>query len=187
MKKLMIAAVTAILSAAVFADEPAQGANEVEKKPGRQLRMREGGFGMRAREGGMGMRSREGGFGMAGGAINDPIVRAVMNPKVAEGIGLSDEQKAKLAEFKGGRGANRELQKKVGEGMKRQMELLQAETIDEAAVMASIDEVFEVRKQMAKEQTKRLIAIRSVLTPEQIKKARELMNEKRAAEKSKRK
>lgn len=176
MKKLMMVAVAALLSAVVFADEPAQGAKEGEKRPDRQMRVRKGRTGEHV---------REGGFGMMGGGVNDPIVRAVMNPKVAEGIGLSEEQKAKLAEFKGAREANRELQKKVGEGMKRQMELLQAETIDEAAVMAAIDEVFEVRKQMAKEQTKRVIAIRSVLTPEQIKKARELMKEKRSAEKQK--
>ena len=57
----------------------------------------------------------------------------------------------------------------------RQVELMKAEKVDEAAVMKAIDEVFELRKQMAKEQVKRVIEIKSILTPEQIAKAREEM------------
>ena len=55
----------------------------------------------------------------------------------------------------------------------RQFELMKADKIDEAAVMKAIDEVFELRKEMAKAQVKRVIAVKSVLTPEQIEKARE--------------
>lgn len=113
------------------------------------------------------------------GAPMDPLMHIVMNPKVAEKIGLSEEQKAKLKELQPKRGANKELNEKISAGMKREMELLNAEKIDEAAVMATIDEVFEIRKELAKEQTKRLIAIKSVLTPEQIKAAREAMKEMR--------
>lgn len=108
-----------------------------------------------------------------GGAMHDPVVAAVMNPRVAEAIGLSDEQKAKLAEFKTKRGENREINEKIRLGMQRQMELLKAEPVDEAAVMAAIDEVFEARKEVAKAQTRRLIAVRAILTPAQIAKARE--------------
>lgn len=108
-----------------------------------------------------------------GEAPADPLVFMVMNPHFAEKLGLSEEQKAKLGELKGNRASSRELGAKVGTGMKKQMELLKAEPIDEAAVMAAIDEVFEARKVIAKEQTKRLITILSILTPEQIKMARE--------------
>lgn len=111
------------------------------------------------------------------GAAMDPVVRMIMNPKVAEAIGLTDEQKAKLEALKPARGENRQANEKVRQGMKKQIELLNAETIDEAAVMAAIDEVFEARKEIAKAQTKRLIDTKSVLTPEQIKKAREMMRE----------
>ena len=43
--------------------------------------------------------------------------------------------------------------------------------------MKAIDEVFELRKEMAKEQAKRVIAVKSILTPEQIAKAHEEMKQ----------
>ena len=89
----------------------------------------------------------------------DPIVRMVSNPAIAEKLGLSDEQKAKLKEIKGDNEANREAQKKAREATMKQVELMKAEKVDEAAVMAAIDEVFELRKAMAKEQAKRVIAV----------------------------
>ena len=166
MNKLMMVAVAALVSAACFADESAPEAKRPERRMGRPP---------------MGERAMMGGAGMMG----DPIMWAVMNPKAAEMIGLSDDQKAKLKELQGSRGGNRELQEKVRKGMEKQMELLKAEKIDEAAVMAAIDEVFEARKAVAKEQTKRIIAVRALLTPEQVSKATEAMKELRASRASK--
>ena len=153
MKSLIIVAVAA-LSCVAFADGGPEGGARPEG--GRR------GFG--PREGGMGP--------MMGG---DPIVRMVSNPAVAEKIGLSDEQKAKLKELKGDREANRAAQDKVRAATMKQLDLMKAEKIDESAVMAAIDEVFELRKAMAKEQAKRVIAVKSVLTPEQVAKAHEEM------------
>lgn len=116
---------------------------------------------------------------MMGGGMMDPLARAVMNPRLAEKIGLSDDQKAKLAAFRAAKPMDAELQAKVRAGMEKQVELLKAEKIDEAAVMAAIDEVFEARKAIAKAQTKRTIEIRSILTPEQVAKALEAMKEVR--------
>ena len=116
-----------------------------------------------------------------GGAAMEPIARAVMNPRVADQIGLSEEQKPKLAALRGGRSVDKELQKKVRAGMEKQVELLKAEKIDEAAVMQAIDEVFEARKEIAKAQTKRTIEIRSILTPEQVTKALEAMRDLRSS------
>ena len=65
--------------------------------------------------------------------------------------------------------------------MEKQVELLKAEKIDEAAVMQAIDEVFEARKEIAKAQTKRTIEIRSILTPEQVTKALEAMRDLRSS------
>ena len=107
------------------------------------------------------------------GPMIDPIVRMVSNPKAAEKLGLTEEQKAKLKEINKVSAANREMHKKVHEATMRQFELMKADKIDEAAVMKAIDEVFELRKEMAKAQVKRVIAVKSVLTPEQIEKARE--------------
>jgi len=109
---------------------------------------------------------------------NDPIVRLVRNPAVAKELGLSDEQKAKIDEIlKSGR--DPELQKELRDSMKRQSELLKAEKIDEAAVMAEIDKAFDIRKEVAKRQTKRVIAIKSTLTPEQVQKALEIVMKRR--------
>ena len=154
MKSLIIVAVAA-LSCVAFADGGPEG-------------------GARPEGGRRGFGPREGGMGPMMGGM-DPIVRMVSNPAVAEKLGLSDEQKAKLKELKGNGEANRESQKKVREAMMKQTELMKAEKIDEAAVMATIDEVFELRKAMAKEQAKRVIAVKSVLTPEQVKMAHEEM------------
>lgn len=104
-----------------------------------------------------------------------PIERMVTNPKVSEKLGITPEQREKLdACLKSGREQNAEMQKKVREAMKKQVSLLEAEKIDEAAVMAAIDEVFALRKDIAKAQTRRVIAVRSILTPEQIKQGLEL-------------
>jgi len=120
-----------------------------------------------------GMGPREGMGPMMGGM--DPIVRMVSNPAVADKLGLSDEQKAKLKELREADKDGREVQKKVRESTMKQVELMKADKVDEAAVMAAIDEVFELRKAMAKEQAKRVIAVKSILTPEQIAAAHEEM------------
>ena len=154
MKSLIIVAVAA-LSCVAFADGGPEG-------------------GARPEGGRRGFGPREGGMGPMMGGM-DPIVRMVSNPAVAEKIGLSDEQKAKLNELKGDKEANRAAQDKVRAATMKQLDLMKAEKIDEGAVMAAIDEVFELRKAMAKEQAKRVIAVKSVLTPEQVKKAHEEM------------
>lgn len=111
----------------------------------------------------------------------NPIVNMVTNPKMAEKLGLSAEQQAKLKELKENRKEDRDLQEKARAATMKQFDLMKAEKIDEAAVMAAIDEVFELRKKMAKEQVKRIIAVKSILTPEQIKKAHEEMRARREA------
>ena len=147
MKKLMMMAVAVLCCAAM--------AQETERRGPRP----EGPHG--------GMRHHE--IGM------DPIVFAIGRPQFAEKLGLSDEQKAKLKDVADRVKGGRDNMKRVREATMRQIELMKAEKIDEAAVMKSIDEVFDLRKQMAKEQVKRVIEIKSILTPEQIAKAREEM------------
>ena len=118
MKSLMMTVVAA-LACAAFAQAPEGGA------PG------EGG-----RRGGMGPGM------MGGGAMMDPIVRMVSNPKAAEKLGLSEEQQAKLKEINKIDEAGRERQKKVREAMTKQLDLMKADKVDEAAVKKAIDEVF---------------------------------------------
>lgn len=120
----------------------------------------------------------------------DPIMRAAQNPKMAEKIGLSEEQQSKLKALASEKDVVKSLQAKVSAGTKRQSELLKAEKIDEAAVLATVDEIFEARKEIAKCQMKRLIAVKTVLTPEQIKAATEALqsmkDQRKGAKKGKR-
>ena len=102
--------------------------------------------------------------------MGNPILRAVSDPKAAEKLGLSEEQLAKLKEINNVGKSDREKQKKVREATMKQLELMKADKIDEAAVMTAIDEIFQLRKEMAKAQAKRVIAVKSILTPEQIAK-----------------
>lgn len=105
----------------------------------------------------------------------EPVVRAALNPKVAAKVGLTEEQTAKLKALATNRDANKALQEKVRKGMEKQAELLKAEKIDEAAVMAALDEVWDAKKEIAKLQTKRVIAVREILTPEQVKGLRQAL------------
>lgn len=115
---------------------------------------------------------------MGEGFAADPIARMVSNPRFAEKLNLTEEQKAKLEELNKTQRENGKVNRaKMGEAMKRQMDLMNAEEIDESKVMASIDEVFALRCAMAKDQVKRVIAVKNILTPEQIKKANEIKAE----------
>ena len=64
--------------------------------------------------------------------MGDPLLRAVTNPRIAESLGLTDEQKAKIKELSAGKKDNRETQKKVREATMKQLELMKAAQIDEA-------------------------------------------------------
>jgi len=170
MKSLMVMAVAALCSVA-FAEGPEACDAPKGEAPAERAGMQNGPKrgGMRNR--GMGMHTGA----MQAGGMTDPILRMVSNPKAAEKLGLTDEQKTKLKELMSEEGANKETQKKVREATMKQFELMKADKVDEAAIMGAIDEVFELRKQMAKGQVKRLIAMKSILTPEQIAKAHEEM------------
>ncbi len=162
--KMLVAAAVAAIAFSVLAEAPAGGEEPRRRRPP------------------MGQRFRPDGAQM----LADPVMRAVMTPGVAEKIGLNDEQKTKLREVVLLRGASRELQDKIRKGTSRQNELLLAEKIDEAAVMAAIDEVFDARREIARDQARRLIAVKSILTPEQVSKALEAMKEIRAESRQRR-
>ena len=107
-------------------------------------------------------------------AIN-PIIRAVQNPKIAAKLGLSEEQSAKLRVLAEGQEELKGLQEKVRKGMEWQAELLKSKKIDKVAVMSALDEVWAARKEIAKRQMSRLIAVKTILTDEQIAKVREAL------------
>ena len=176
MKKLMMIGIVA-LSCAALAQEP-EGPMAAPK-------------GERARRPPMSERGRMpmGERGMMGGGMmgNDQAITAVMNPQVAEKIGLDDATQLKIKEIDLNlRKTNRELQKKTREAMEKQAKLMKEAKVDEAAVMSAIDELFDLRKEMAKAQTKRVIAVKALLTPEQLEKAVEELRKVREERRGKR-
>ena len=124
-------------------------------------------------------RPRGGRMAMAGGPSVEPVLRAAMNPKLAEKAAITEEQVAKLKVLADEKGALKTFHEKVRLGTERQVELLKAEKVDEAAVMAALDEVWDAKKEVAKYQTKRLIAVKSILSAEQIEKIRDALKAKR--------
>lgn len=124
-------------------------------------------------------RPRGGRMAMVGGPSIEPVLRAAMNPKLAEKASITEEQVAKLKVIADEKGALKTLHEKIRKGTERQVELLKAEKIDEAAVMTAVDEVWDAKKEVAKYQTKRLIAVKSILSVGQIEKIRDALKAKR--------
>jgi len=119
---------------------------------------------------------------MGGEMMGDPAAMAVMNPKIAEKAGIPEDLRAQIKKLDAdGKAQLHELQEKMRAAMEKQAKLMKEPKVDEAAVMSAIDELFEVRKAMAKAQTKRVISIKSLLTPEQIQKVSEAMKDFRGA------
>lgn len=149
MKNLMTIAVAA-LTCAAFAQEPAP--KEMVRGPGRGPMMADRGM----RWGGM----------MDG--MQDPIVRAAMNPRVAEKLGLPEETQLKIKKADlDAQIAMQGLQEKIRAATEKQAELMKVPNPDQNEVLAAIDQLFNLRKQMAVIQAKRTLAIKALLTPEQ--------------------
>ena len=108
-----------------------------------------------------------------GGMMFNPIVGLAMNPRVADKLDLTGEQKGKIKALREERKGDAEKFGELRKLEEKQAELMKADNVDEAAVMATIDEIFELRKAMAKDQAKLAIAVTAILTPEQIAKGRE--------------
>lgn len=109
----------------------------------------------------------------------EPVMRLTQNPKMAERLGVTAEQVEKLKAVADNRAAMRDLQAKVRKGLERQSELMKAEKIDEAAILAAVDEVWEAKKAIARLQTQRVIGVRNVLSAEQVRKVLEAIREMR--------
>lgn len=161
MKKILAVMAAAALAGAAFSQEPAEGPKNGERR----------GFD-RGQHSGFGMMTPE--FG------GDMAVRAVLRPKIAEKLGLSEETRAKLREIEeDSRAKTEDIQAKIRGAMKKQAELLKADEPDEDAVMKAIDELFRLRRDLAKVQTRRVLAVKKLLTPEQIRQATEEMRKMR--------
>ncbi len=107
---------------------------------------------------------------MVGGMMQNPdfAKRLALTPEQQDQIKrLALEQRTKMMEQQGA------LQKSAG----KQVELLLADPLDEAALMAAVEETSKARTEMAKAGIQNLIEIRKVLTEEQRKQLREMMTQ----------
>jgi Spy/CpxP family protein refolding chaperone len=105
------------------------------------------------------------------------LLRYLANdPKIAQDIGLTEDQTTQIkkliadsqTETQGNRAA-------MGELIKKQAELLTQDNPDEAAAMKAVDELSDLRAQLARQQMKQFLAAQKILTTEQRTQLRELV------------
>lgn len=117
---------------------------------------------------------------MAADFENRMFLRMITRPQFAKELGLSEDVVNNLNDtFTEIDVRVLALQEELEAAMKEQDELLKATPLDEEAVMKAVEKVWDIRKQMAEFQTRKLIAVLTTLTPEQTAKAREMMQNRR--------
>lgn len=114
---------------------------------------------------------------MGGGDIEGGmLLRLLDNPRIAEQIKLTDEQRAAIVEAIKDLDAQLEaLRPRLDEAIKVQTALLGELKPDETKLMKAVEDAWSLRTEIAKIQTKKLLALRSKLTDEQLTRAREMM------------
>lgn len=124
------------------------------------------------------MRGEHGGERRKGGRGHREgmIARIVSNPKVAQQIGLSEEQIEALKDGTHDIKTERiKLREKLELAAQEQARLMTESSIDEDAVMAAVEKTGEIKTKLAKLQVKQLLLVKKTLTVEQIGQVKELM------------
>lgn len=122
--------------------------------------------------------------GMGMGGSGAWVTRMLSNRENLAKIGLADEEKQnKLVEALSAlREKSEDLEKKIRmisrEQARLMRELLEDGGRDDKAVLEKIDEVAKLRAEQGRLAVKSILVARDNLTPEQLKKARELISEK---------
>jgi len=105
--------------------------------------------------------------------------------KNAEKLSLTEEQMAKIKEIK--LNLQKEMLRNNAEIKAAKLDLaneLHKEKLDSIKIPSLIDKEYELKKKLGKEAVKALIQIKSLLTPEQMEKAKELWKKKKRKMKS---
>jgi protein CpxP len=101
------------------------------------------------------------------------------NPAIAQQIGLTDDQKKKMDDiFQQHRLKLIDLDAAVRKQEVVMQPMIEADQPDEAKILAQIDAIAQARADLEKENARMLFGIRSVLTPDQWKKAKTLARER---------
>lgn len=104
------------------------------------------------------------------------FLRMITRPNAAKELGLTEDVLAEINDtFLDIDVRINTLQDELAKAAAEQAELLKATPINEEAVMTAVGKVWDIRKQLAELQTKKLIVVLSTLTPEQTAKAREML------------
>jgi hypothetical protein len=109
-----------------------------------------------------------------------PIERLLKDPKAAAKLGMSSDQ---IADLKSQLGAIEAKEKALHASMqalgRKQMELLQRGDVERQVIYQIIDQLGDVRTQLAKCRIDRLLAVQAVMTDEQQAKLRDRMHNRR--------
>lgn len=104
------------------------------------------------------------------------IVRWLENSKLAKEAGITDEQIAALkTKLDVLRKEQIDLRAELEKMGLEQARLVSAKSLDEAAVMASVDKTSDVHSKMARNRMKQLLIVKETLTPEQTEKIKEMI------------
>lgn len=118
--------------------------------------------------------SKPGGPGGPRGMVD----KFITNPRVAEKLGLTEDQIAQLkTTSEQSQARQEELMKAMQEAGKKQAEYMTADSVNEADVMTAIEETGKIRTEMAKLKTMELMNLQKILTQEQREKLREFMKQ----------
>ncbi|MEO8755469.1 MAG: hypothetical protein ABI624_22635 [Casimicrobiaceae bacterium] len=109
----------------------------------------------------------------------DPIAEQVLPPELImqhqQAIGLTEAQKtAVIGEIKQAQGRMVEAQWEMQRAVERMAELLRPDKVDEQAVLAQLDRVLAVEREVKRVQLGLAVRLRNLLTPEQQRQLREL-------------
>ena len=103
------------------------------------------------------------------------------NPRVAEQIGLTDDQKKRMDDiFQQHRLQLIDLNAALDKDEVLLHPLLEADQLDEQKILSQIDAIAQARADLEKANARMLFGIRKVLTPDQWKKVQTLDHERRA-------
>lgn len=107
---------------------------------------------------------------------NIMLGKALRHPRMAEELGLSEEQRqaidnrVAMMEEK-----HAELRGKMEKAALKQAQLIVSKELDEAALMAAVEETGRIHTEMAKMRIRHLLFMRTTLTAEQVEKARSII------------
>lgn len=104
------------------------------------------------------------------------IGRMIENPEAVKKLGLSEEQINALKDsLKQLREEQESLHEQMRTAAEEQVKLLQADTVDEAALMAAVEKTGAIRTEIAKLRVKGMLLVKKTLTADQVAQVKELI------------